>query len=110
VRYWRAPDVFYTKVFLECAAPRVRCPEHGVVVEQVAWAAAGSRFTHSFEQEVAWLAGRADMSMVATLMRVAWRSVDAIVERVVARAAGKVDRLDGLSRIGIDETSYRKVI
>ena len=107
-RRWRAPDAFYTKVFLEYAVPRVRCAEHGVVVAAVPWAAAGSRFTHAFEQEVAWLAGRADMSMVATLMRVAWRSVDAIVDRVVARASGRVDRLDGLRRIGIDETSYRK--
>ena len=47
---------------------------------------------------------------VATFLRVTFRAVDAIVSRVVARAAGKVDLLDGLTRIAIDEVAYRKVI
>ena len=41
------------------------------------------------------------------LLRVAWRSVADIVTRVVADRAGKIDRLAGLRRIGIDEISYR---
>src|SRR5450755_367841 len=42
------------------------------------------------------------------LMRVVWRSVGAILERVAAEAVRQVDLLDGLRRIGIDEISYRK--
>ena len=38
----------------------------------------------------------------------AWRSVADIITRVVADRAGKIDRLAGLRRIGIDEISYRK--
>ncbi len=45
---------------------------------------------------------------VAALMRVAWRSVGTILERVAAEASRKVDLLDGLRRIGIDEISHRK--
>jgi transposase len=45
---------------------------------------------------------------VAELMRVAWRTVGTILERVAAEAMREVDLLDGLRRIGIDEISHRK--
>lgn len=38
-RRWRAPDLGLTRAYLEADAPRVRCPEHGVVVAAVPWAA-----------------------------------------------------------------------
>jgi transposase len=42
-------------------------------------------------------------------MRIGWRTVGVICERVLADGlAGRSDRLDGLSRIGVDEVSYRK--
>jgi transposase len=41
-------------------------------------------------------------------MRVAWRSVGTILERVAAEASREVDLLDGLRQIGIDEISHRK--
>ena len=37
------------------------------------------------------------------------RTVAAIVARVVQDLTGKTDQLDGLTRIGIDEISYRYV-
>jgi hypothetical protein len=46
---WRSLDLGTTRVFLEADAPRVRCPEHGVVVAAVPWARPGSRFTAAFE-------------------------------------------------------------
>jgi len=87
----------------------VSCPEHGVVVAAVPWARPGSRFTAAFEDSVAWLVCHATLSVVAILLRVAWRSVSDIVARVVAARAGQIDRLAGLRRIGIDEISYRYV-
>ena len=42
------------------------------------------------------------------LFRVAWRTVGSIVTRVNADIDATVDRLDGLSRIGIDEISYKR--
>ncbi len=86
----------------------MRCPEHGVVVCAVPWARHGSRFTHAFEQQVAWLAVNTSGSAVAELMRIAWRSVGAICERVAAEAGREADLLAGLRRIGIDEISHRK--
>jgi transposase len=45
---------------------------------------------------------------VVALMRVAWRTVGAIVARVGADIDATVDRLEGLRRIGIDEISYKR--
>jgi transposase len=41
-------------------------------------------------------------------MRIAWRTVGAIVARVSADIDARVDRLAGLRRIGIDEISYKR--
>lgn len=107
-RRWRGLDVGELRTFIEARAPRVRCPVHKVVAAQVSWAHPGSRFTAAFEDSAAWLAAHAPASAVAELLRTTWRTVSAIVTRVVARAAGRTDLLDGLVRIGIDEVSYRK--
>jgi transposase len=54
------------------------------------------------------LACNCSKTAVSELMRVAWRSVGSILERVCEEARRRVDLLDGLRRIGIDEISYRK--
>ncbi|QDU65163.1 Transposase [Planctomycetes bacterium Pla86] len=47
--------------------------------------------------------------MVSKFLRVSWRTVGAIISRVVVRKLdGLGDRLDGLKHIGIDELSYRR--
>jgi len=107
-RRWRHLDFATVPVVIEADASRVACAEHGPTVAAVPWARHASRFTVAFEDTCAWLAARAPASTVATLLRVSWRAVTGIVERVVAEASGRVDRLDGLRRIGIDEVAYRK--
>jgi transposase len=107
-RRWRALDVGLARAFVEADAPRVRCAEHGVVVCAVPWARHWSRFTRSFEEQVGWLAVHTSKAAVAELMRVTWRTVGGICERVMAEAGGRVDRLAGLKRIGIDEISHRR--
>jgi transposase len=77
-------------------------------VAAVPWARRASGFTRVFEDTVAWLAVRTDKTTVSSLMRLAWRTVGAIVERVSDDARGRVDPLAGVRRIGIDEVSYRK--
>jgi transposase len=107
-RRWRGLDLGSTRVFVQASTHRVSCPEHGVVVAAVPWARTGSRFTYAFEDTAAWLVCHATVSVVAVLLRIAWRSVSDILTRVVADRAGQIDRLAGLRRIGIDEISYRK--
>jgi transposase len=108
-RRWRALDLGLAKAYVEAAAPRVRCPEHGVVVAAVPWARHASRFTRAAEEQICWLAVHTSKTAVSELMRVAWRTVGDICERVLIEAE-RADggRLDGLRRIGIDEISWRK--
>jgi transposase len=107
-RRWRALDLGTTLAFIEADAPRVTCPRHGIVVCAVPWARHRSRFTRAFEDQTAWLAVHCSKTAVAQLMRVAWRSVGGILERVADEAQREVDLLAGLKRIGIDEISHRR--
>ncbi len=107
-RRWRTLDLGTVKAFVEADAPRVRCPEHGVVVAGVPWARPGARSTYAFEDTCAWLAAHAAFTVIAALLRVSWRTVAAIVTRVVADLAGETDQLAGLRRIGIDEIAHRR--
>jgi transposase len=106
-RRWRALDLGTTFAYVEADAPRVSCREHGVVVCAVPWARHRSRFTRAFEDQVAWLAVHCSKSAVAELMRVSWRTVGGICERVAGEAERERDLLAGLRRIGIDEISHR---
>jgi transposase len=107
-RRWRALDLGTTLAYVEAGAPRVSCRRHGVVVCAVPWARHQSRFTRAFEDQVGWLAINTSKTAVAQLMRIAWRTVGAICERVAAEAQRDVELLDGLRRIGIDEISHLK--
>jgi transposase len=107
-RRWRGLDMGTTQVFVEADAPRVNCPAHGPTVRQVPWARHGAGHTHSFDQQVAWLATQCSKRAITELMRIAWRTVGAIITRVWADTAAGVDALAGLQRIGIDEISYKR--
>jgi len=108
VRRWRARDLGLMRAYVEAEAPRVRCAEHGVLVSHAPWARHGSGFTKSFEDTVAWLAVRTDKTTLSSLLRIAWRSVGAILERVATEMRTLRDPFEGVKRIGIDEVSYRK--
>ena len=107
-RRWRSLDAGTVIVFIEANAPRVTCRDHGVVVAAVPWARHGAGHTRGFDDQVAWLATHTSKTAVTMLMRIAWRTVGAIIGRVVADARAKVDPFDGLVRIGIDEISYKR--
>lgn len=110
LRRWRAVDAGLRRVFVVARPVRVRCPEHGVVTAVVPWAAAAARHTYAFEQKVAWCATQMSGTAAAALLRCSWRAIGAMVARVAAQlaAAAGSDGLDGLTRIGIDEISYRR--
>ena len=107
-RRWRALDAGTTRVFIEADAPRVRCRTHGPTVVAVPWARHGVGHTHDFDAMAAWLAVRTSKTATCELLRVAWRTVGAIVTRVNNDIEERIDRLDGLRRIGIDEISYKR--
>ena len=106
-RRWRHLDFGGWMVHLEAQLWRVDCPRCGVVVEQVSWADPKSRFTRAFEELVAWQAQRCDKTAISAMLRIAWRTVGAIVERVVARRRQPIDWTK-VTAIGVDELSFRK--
>jgi transposase len=107
-RRWQALDLGTIQAVLEADAPRVSCPEHGVVVAAVPWARHDAGHTRYFDDQAAWLAVACSKTAVTQLMRIAWRTVGAIVTRVAADAMAGTDRFAGLRRIGIDEISYKR--
>ena len=107
-RNCRALDLGTLRCFLQADSPRVDCLEHGPTVAQVPWARHAAGHTRDFDDQVAWLVTHAPKSTVAELMRVAWRTVGSIIERVVADGRAAHDPFEGLVRIGIDEISYKR--
>jgi transposase len=105
VKRWRHLDLTGVRCFIECRLRRLYCPGCGDVYELVPWARAGSPYTRDFEDMTAFLAQQMNQTAVSRLMRIAWRTVGKILERVVA---DKLDheRLDGLVFIGVDEVSH----
>jgi len=104
---WRHLDLGTWKLAVVSQLRRVRCPEHGVVVEGVPFARPKSRFTRDFEQLVAYLATRMDQTSIDRMCRIAWRTVGKIIQRVVVDELDPA-RLDELFVIGVDEVSWRK--
>ena len=107
-RRWRALDAGTTAVFVEADAPRVQCRTHGQTVVQVPWARHGVGHTRDFDAMAAWLTVRTSKSATCQLLGVAWRTIGSIITRVNNDVEARVDRLEGLRRIGIDEISYKR--
>ena len=62
-----------------------------------------------FEMERAWLTAVASRKTVGGFLRIAWRTAGDIARRVAARLGSSMPCMfDGLTAIGVDETSYRK--
>jgi transposase len=106
-RRWRHLDLAGMLVQLRYDTRRVDCPRCGVKVELLPWAETSAWFTRPFEDQVGYLAQRCDKTAVSSMMRIAWDTVGAIIQRVVARHQ-KRDPLRGLTVIGVDELSYRR--
>jgi transposase len=107
-RRWRGLDLGTIAVWLEADSARVKCRVHGAVVTYVPWARHGAGHTRAFDDQVAWLVVHTSKIAVSHLMRIAWRTVGAIITRVNADAQAGTDRFEGLRRIGIDEISYKR--
>ncbi len=104
---WRHLDLGTWRLEICARLRRLVCPTHGVLTEGVPFARYRADFTRDFEHLVAWLATRTDKTTIQRLVRIHWRTVGRIIERV---CADELDpgRLNDLFEIGIDEVSWRK--
>lgn len=108
VRRWRTLDVHGKRCFLEYAVPRIECAAHGKITAAVPWARHDDRFTLPFEDHAAWLAGQMPWTKASAELRITWEALANIVVRVTREAAARLDRLEGMRMIGIDEKSWGK--
>src|SRR5690625_3179183 len=104
---WRHLRLASKNLMITASLRRLKCPVHGVRVEQVPFARAASRFTRDFEALVAWSATKMDKTALCALVGIDWDTVGRICERVMADELDP-DRLEGLFNSGVDEISWKK--
>ncbi len=107
-RRWRHVDVGFATCELIADARRVDCPACGPTVAQVPWARHDSAFTRAFEDLVVHDAIVGNKQAAADRYGISWRAVNHMCVRVATEALGRVDLLDGLVAIAIDEVKYKK--
>ena len=104
---WRHLDLGVWRLEVRCRLRRLRCPEHGALVEGVPFARYRARFTRDFDDLVAWLATKTDQTATCRLVRIDWETVGRVIKRVGDELL-PVGRLKGLFRISMDEVAWRK--
>ena len=104
---WRHLDLGRWRLEVRARLRRLRCPEHGALVEGFPFARDGARFTRDFENLVAWLATKTDKTATCRLTRIDWKTIGRIIERVGSELIDE-DRLSELFEISIDEIAWRK--
>lgn len=107
-RSWRHLDAGYATVEIVAVARRVDCSECGPTVAAVPWARHASSFTRAFEDLVVHDAIVGNKQAAADRYGVSWRAVNNMCVRVASEALGRVDLLDGLVAVAIDEVKYKK--
>lgn len=108
-KLWRDNDLNGLKVYIVAKTIRIKCPEHGVVTENVEWAYHNSGFTKSFDKLSTLLGMNVNKSFAAKYQRCRWESIGASISRVKAELEpDPTARFNNLVNIGVDETSFTK--
>jgi len=107
-RRWRHVDVGFATCELIADARRVNCAVCGPTVAAVPWARHDSSFTRAFEDLVVHDAIVGNKQAAADRYGISWRAVNNMCVRVATEALDRVDLLDGLVAIAIDEVKYKK--
>ncbi|NDY91938.1 ISL3 family transposase [Ideonella livida] len=107
-RSWRHLDFFQFEAWLHCDVPRVACGGCGKTTQMsVPWARPGSGFTAAFEALALTLCRDLPVRQAAALLRCGDKQLWRRIEHYVGQARA-LERLDGVSVVGIDETSLRR--
>lgn len=106
VRQWRHLALERTPVWLSCAPRRVECPQHGVRVERVPWAAHGALFTTELEQMTPWLCHRIGRAATCRMMGFSWSTSKRLLHRPVVPLPD-LKRIEEHYLVGTDALSLR---
>jgi transposase len=108
VRSWRHLDAGFATVEMVAVARRVDCRVCGPTVAAVPWARHASAFTRAFEDLVVHDAIVGNKQAAADRYGISWRAVNNMCTRLATEALDRVDLLDGLVAVAIDEVKYKK--
>lgn len=106
-KMWRHLDFFQHQAHVTARVPRVECPEHKVRQVAVPWARERSGFTLLFEALVMAMVCEMPVKTLAGLVGEQDKRIWRVVHHYVDRAVEGQD-LEGVERVGIDETSSRR--
>ena len=104
---WRHMDFWQHETHLTARVPRVECPEHGVRQVTLPWARPRSGFTLLFEALIMAMVREMPVATLARLVGEEDKRVWRVVHHYVDEAVEAQD-LQGVERVGIDETSSRR--
>lgn len=107
-RRWRHLDVGFATCELVADARRVACPVHGPTVVAFGFARHDTSFTAALEDLVVHDAVVANKQAAADRYGISWRAVNNACVRLSEEALGRVDLLEGLVAVAIDEVKYKK--
>ena len=105
-RIWRDKDSVDFETYIHAKPPRIRCPEHSIVLTDIPWSEKSSRFTARFETHAIEVLQSTDVTKASAIPGIRWDQAWHIMDKAVERGlAGKASKPE---MIGIDEKSYSK--
>lgn len=106
-RRWRFVPLWAIAVFFLYAPRRVKCPEHGVIVEHIPWSTGKSPVTEAMMAFLATWARRLSWRETSRVFHTSWEAVHRSVEWFVEWGL-KNRQLTNVQSIGIDEIHWGK--
>jgi transposase len=106
VRLWRHLALERTPVWLSYAPRRVKCPDHGIRVERITWAARASPFTTELEQMAPWLWRRIGLPATCRMLGLPWNTARRLLHRPVVPMPD-LKRIEEHYLVGADTLSLR---
>ncbi|EQD56856.1 transposase, IS204/IS1001/IS1096/IS1165 family protein [mine drainage metagenome] len=67
-RIWRDKDSVDFETYVHTKPPRIRCPEHGIVLTDIPWAEKSSRFTTRFETHAIEVLQSTDVTKASAIL------------------------------------------
>lgn len=106
-RVWRHGDVMFYPCYVHCRRPRIKCEEHKTKVVNAPWARKSSSFTTMFEGYAMLILADMPIRKASELLRCNEKSLVRIMRYWVDKAVAN-DDLTEVTRLSIDETSFKK--
>jgi len=105
-RVWRDKDSVDFETYIHAKPPRIRCPEHGIILATIPWSEKSSRFTTRFETHAIEVLQSTDVTKASTILETSWDQAWHIMDKAVKRGLSR--KISNPEIIGIDEKSYGK--